>query len=159
MTSGITGAPRGKRFTLVLLVVTILHVASADAAPDRVSNFVNEYLKKNQIPGCAVMVRHDGKVVLCQGYGVTNVEHGVRVTSQTVFQSGSIGKQFTAMAIMMLIEDQKLALEDPISNYWTCRKTGLPFASGICLPTLPGSAIILKVSRCSGIILRMSCSR
>ena len=117
MMSGMTGAPRDRRFTLVLLVVTILHAASADTATDRVSNFVNEYLKKNQIPGCAVMVRHDGKVVLCQGYGVANVEHGVRVTPQTVFQSGSIGKQFTAMAIMMLIEEQKLALEDPISKY------------------------------------------
>ena len=115
--SRITGAPRGKRFTLVLLVVTILRVASADTATDRVSNFVNEYLKKNQIPGCAAMVRHGGKVLLCQGYGVANVEHGVRVTPQTVFQSGSIGKQFTAMAIMMLIEEQKLALEDPISKY------------------------------------------
>ena len=101
----------------VLLVVTILHVVSADTATDRVSNFVNEYLKKNQIPGCAVMVRHDGKVVLCQGYGVANIEHGVRVAPQTVFQSGSIGKQFTAMAIMMLIEEQKLALEDPLSKY------------------------------------------
>ncbi len=112
----ITGVPRGKRFTLVLLVVTIWQAASADTATDRVSNFVNEYLKKNQIPGCAVMVRHDGKIVLCQGYGVANVEHGVRVTPQTVFQSGSIGKQFTAMAIMMLIEEKKLALEDPISK-------------------------------------------
>ena len=84
-----TGA-RSKRFTLVLLVVTTLHVASADPAADRVADFANEYLKKNQIPGCAVMVRYNGKVVLCQGYGVTNFEHGVRVTPQTVFQSGSI---------------------------------------------------------------------
>src|SRR6478736_3832738 len=117
MISRITGAPRGSRFSFVLLVVTILHAASADTATDRVTNFVNEYLKKNQIPGCAVMVRHDGKVVLCRGYGVANLEHGARVAPQTVFQSGSIGKQFTAMAIMMLIEEQKLALDDPISNY------------------------------------------
>jgi D-alanyl-D-alanine carboxypeptidase len=117
MMLGITGAPRRKRFTLVLLVVTILHTASAGTATDRVSNFVNEYLKKNQIPGCAVMIRHDGKVVLCQGYGVASVEHGVRVTPQTVFQSGSVGKQFTAMAVLMLIEEKKLALEDPISKY------------------------------------------
>src|SRR5258708_17437822 len=112
MMSGMTGALRGKRFTLVVLVVTTLHVAYADTAADRVSNFVSEYLKKNQIPGCAVMVRHDGKVVLCQGYGVANVEHGVRVTPHTVFQSGSIGKQFTVMATMMLIEEKKLVLED-----------------------------------------------
>ena len=101
MMPGITGAPRATRFTSVLLIASILHVASADTATDRVGNFVNEYLKRNQIPGCAVVVRHDGKVVLCQGYGVANVEHAVRVTPQTVFQSGSIGKQVTAMAIMM----------------------------------------------------------
>lgn len=117
MTSGRSAAVRGKQFTLSLLVVTILRTAYADTAADRVSDFVNGYLKKNQIPGCAVMLRHDGKVVLCQGYGFANVEHGVRVSSQTVFQSGSIGKQFTAMAIMMLIDEKKLALEDPISKY------------------------------------------
>jgi CubicO group peptidase (beta-lactamase class C family) len=100
-----------------LLVVSLFIATTRIAVADRVSDFVNTYLKKNQIPGCAVMVRHNGKVVLCQGYGVANVEHAVRVTPQTVFQSGSIGKQFTAMAIMMLIEDQKLALEDPISKY------------------------------------------
>src|SRR5206468_119314 len=100
-----------------LLVASLFTAMARIAAADRVSDFVNEYLKKNQIPGCAMMVRHDGQVVLCQGYGVANLEHGVRVTPQTVFQSGSVGKQFTAMAIMILIEEQKLALEDPISKY------------------------------------------
>ena len=117
MMSGRSAAVRRKQFTFALLVVTILRAAHGDTAADRVNDFVNEYLKKNQIPGCAVMVRHDGKVVLCQGYGVANLEHGAGVTPQTVFQSGSIGKQFTAMAIMMLIEEQKLALEDSISKY------------------------------------------
>jgi CubicO group peptidase (beta-lactamase class C family) len=117
MMSGTSPAPRRKQCTLVLLVLLIFSPANAGTAADRVSDFVNEYLKRNQIPGCAVMVRHDGKVVLCQGYGAANVEHGVRVTPQTVFQSGSIGKQFTAMAVMMLIEGQKLALDDSISKY------------------------------------------
>jgi CubicO group peptidase (beta-lactamase class C family) len=100
-----------------LLVVLLFTAIARIAAADRISDFVNEYLKKNQIPGCAVMVRHNGKIVLCQGYGVANVEHDVRVTPQTVFQSGSIGKQFTAMAIMILIEQKKLALDDPISKH------------------------------------------
>jgi len=117
MTSARSTAVRRKQFTFALLALTILRAACADTAADRVSDFVNEYLKKNQIPGCALMVRHDGKVVLCRGYGVANLEHGARVAPQTVFQSGSIGKQFTAMAIMMLIEEQKLALDDPISKY------------------------------------------
>jgi CubicO group peptidase (beta-lactamase class C family) len=102
---------------IFLLVVLLCTARSQIAAADRVGDFVNEYLKKTQVPGCAVMVRHDDKVVLCQGYGVANVEDGARVTPQTVFQSGSIGKQFTAMAIMILIEEQKLALDDPVSKY------------------------------------------
>jgi CubicO group peptidase (beta-lactamase class C family) len=63
------------------------------------------------------MVRHNGKVVLSEGYGVANLEHGVRVTPQTVFQSGSIGKQFTAMGVMMLVEEGKLSLDDRLSKH------------------------------------------
>jgi len=100
-----------------LLVAFLFSAMARIASADRVSDFVNEYLKKNKIPGCAVMVRHDGKVVLLRGYGVANVEHGVRVIPQTVFQSGSIGKQFTAMAVMILIEEKKLGLDDLISKY------------------------------------------
>lgn len=84
---------------------------------DRAGDFVNDYIKKKQIPGCAVMVRHNGKVVLSAGYGMANLEHGIRVTPETVFQSGSMGKQFTATAVMMLVEDRKLSLDDLISKY------------------------------------------
>jgi CubicO group peptidase (beta-lactamase class C family) len=100
-----------------LLGVLLFSAMARIAAADRVSDFVNAHLKKKQIPGCAVMVRHNGKVVLAAGYGFANLEHGVRVTPQTVFQSGSVGKQFTAMAVMILIEEKKLDLDDPISKY------------------------------------------
>jgi CubicO group peptidase (beta-lactamase class C family) len=100
-----------------LLGVLLFTAMARIAAADRVSDFVNAYLKKKKIPGCAVMVRHNGKVVLAAGYGFANLEHGVRVTPQTVFQSGSVGKQFTAMAVMILIEEKKLDLDDPISKY------------------------------------------
>ena len=100
-----------------VLFALLLPAMTRIALADQVSDFVTAYLKRNHIPGCAVMVRHNGKVQLCRGYGVGNIEHSVRVTPQTVFQSGSIGKQFTAMAVMILIEEQKLALEDPISKY------------------------------------------
>jgi CubicO group peptidase (beta-lactamase class C family) len=100
-----------------LVLAAIVVSGEIAAASDRVSDFVNEYLSKKHVPGCAVMVRHNGKTVLCRGYGMANLEHGVRVTPQTVFQSGSMGKQFTAMAVMILAEEQKLALDDPISKY------------------------------------------
>lgn len=63
------------------------------------------------------MVRHEVKLVLSEGYGLANLEHGVRVTPQTVFQSGSMGKQFTAMAVMMLVEEGKLSLDDRVSKH------------------------------------------
>src|SRR4030095_10222109 len=100
-------------------LVASLFLASAQvAAPaERADDFVDDYLRKKQIPGCAVMVRHDGKPALVAGHGIANLEHGARVTPQTVFQSGSVGKQFTAMAIMLLVEEGKLALDDPVAKY------------------------------------------
>jgi CubicO group peptidase (beta-lactamase class C family) len=88
-------------------------------AADRAGEFVNDFLKRRQIPGCAVLVRHNGEVVLSAGYGLANLEHGVRATPETVFQSGSMGKQFTAMAVMTLVEEGKLSLDDRISKYLT----------------------------------------
>lgn len=117
MIAGKSTAPQRNQFTFALLVLTIVRAAYGDPVPDRVTDFVNGYLKKKQTPGCSVMVHHNGKSALLRGYGIANVEHNVRVTPQTVFQSGSIGKQFTAMAVMTLIEEKKLALDDPISKY------------------------------------------
>jgi len=106
-----------KRIEISLLLGTFLALIPPAYGTDRTGEFVNDYLRKKQIPGCAVMVRHDGKVVLSAGYGMANLEHNVRVTPQTIFQSGSIGKQFTAMGVMMLVEEGKLALDDRISKH------------------------------------------
>jgi D-alanyl-D-alanine carboxypeptidase len=106
-----------KVFAAASLIAWALGTTTITTAADRVDDFVNSYLKKKQVPGCALMVRHNGKVVLAAGYGTANLEHNVPVTPQTVFQSGSINKQFTAMAVMVLVEEQKLALNDPISKY------------------------------------------
>lgn len=100
-----------------IAVGLLLALTPVAGETDRAGDFVNDYLQKRQIPGCAVMVRHNGKVVLSEGYGVVNLEHGVRVTPETIFQSGSMGKQFTAMAVMMLVEERKLSLDDLISKY------------------------------------------
>ncbi|HEX8077547.1 MAG TPA: serine hydrolase domain-containing protein [Chthoniobacterales bacterium] len=100
-----------------LLLLAMGALAGSSARADQAADFVNAYLKKKQIPGCAVMVRKDGKVVLSAGYGSANLEHDVKVTPKTVFQSGSIGKQFTAMAVMMLAEEGKLSLGDPLSKF------------------------------------------
>jgi CubicO group peptidase (beta-lactamase class C family) len=101
----------------VCCLALLAAMTCSSARADRVADFVNGYLKKKQIPGCAVLVRKDGEVVLSAGYGMANLEHGVAVTPKTVFQSGSVGKQFTAMAVMMLVEEGKLSLGDPVSKF------------------------------------------
>jgi CubicO group peptidase (beta-lactamase class C family) len=87
------------------------------AAPDPVHDFITAYIAKNQIPGVALLVRRQGKVVRAEGYGMANLEHRVPVKAETVFQSGSMGKQFTAMAVMTLVEEHKLGLDDLVSKY------------------------------------------
>jgi CubicO group peptidase (beta-lactamase class C family) len=67
--------------------------------------------------GCAVGVSHDGTVVYTHGYGMANLEYGVRIRPDTIFESGSVAKQFTAAAIVLLALDGKLSLDDPVRKY------------------------------------------
>jgi len=108
---------RGRLVNILLAIAFLLTFTPNGQTGDRVEDFIKPYLREHQIPGCAIMVRHNGKVVLSKGYGIANKEYGVPVTPQTLFQSGSVGKQFTAMAVMLLVEEGKLSLDDPVSKY------------------------------------------
>ncbi|MEW5984818.1 MAG: serine hydrolase [Acidobacteriota bacterium] len=68
-------------------------------------------------PGCAVGVAHRGQVVHTAGYGMANLEYGVRIRPDTIFESGSVAKQFTAAAITLLALDGKLSIDDPVRKY------------------------------------------
>jgi CubicO group peptidase (beta-lactamase class C family) len=75
-------------------------------------------MERQHIPGLALLVSRNGKVVRSEGYGLASVELNVPVTPQTIFQSGSVGKQFTATAVMMLVEAGKIGLDDPLTHYF-----------------------------------------
>ena len=85
----------------------------------KVDDFIQNELLRQHIPGLSLLVKQDGKIVLAKGYGLANVELQVPVKPETMFQSGSVGKQFTATAVMMLVEEGKLGLDDKISKYFT----------------------------------------
>jgi CubicO group peptidase (beta-lactamase class C family) len=68
-------------------------------------------------PGCAVGVYRHGAVEYARGYGMANLELGVAISPRTVFDVGSISKQFTAMSILLLAKDGKLSIDDPIRKY------------------------------------------
>jgi len=100
--------------TLALLLCL---AAPAPAAPDAIDDFVAAQMAAEHIPGLSLAVVKDGRILRAKGYGLANVELGVKATPETVYQSGSVGKQFTSLAVMMLVEEGKVGLDDPISRY------------------------------------------
>jgi CubicO group peptidase (beta-lactamase class C family) len=72
---------------------------------------------RSNSPGCAVGVSHRGAIVYTHGYGMANLEYHVRIRPDTIFESGSVAKQFTAAAIVLLALDGKLSLDDPVRKY------------------------------------------
>jgi CubicO group peptidase (beta-lactamase class C family) len=67
--------------------------------------------------GCAVAVIHDGHIIYSRGYGMADLEHGAPITPRTVFSLASVSKQFTAAAVMLLVEQGKVRLDDDIRKY------------------------------------------
>jgi CubicO group peptidase (beta-lactamase class C family) len=84
----------------------------------QVDAFVAAQLREQHIPGVSLGVMRDGAIVKATGYGLANVELDVPVTAETIFQTGSVGKQFTATAVMMLVESGKVRLDDTITKYF-----------------------------------------
>lgn len=68
-------------------------------------------------PGLAVGVVDEGELVFAEGYGLASLEHGVPITSQTVFDVASVSKQFTGLSVAMLVEEGKLSLDDDVRTY------------------------------------------
>ena len=68
-------------------------------------------------PGCAVGVEKDGAPVFSKGYGMADLEHAVPITPKTMFYMASVSKQFTALTVLMLAKENKLALTDSVRKY------------------------------------------
>lgn len=103
---------------LVLFLVAASMSVVGAAQDDAVDQYVRAEMQKQHIPGMALLVSRDGKPVRTQGYGFANVELQSPAKPESIFQSGSVGKQFTATAVMMLVEEGKIGLEDPLTKYF-----------------------------------------
>jgi CubicO group peptidase (beta-lactamase class C family) len=90
--------------------------ASTKGTWERLTEFVKQGMEAKSVPGVAVGLLHEGEMSTV-GLGVTNVEHPLPVTDETLFQIGSITKTFTGTAIMRLVEDGKLELDAPVRRY------------------------------------------
>lgn len=109
-----------KRFSLVTFVVMLLApvllfaqiVAPDNDALTELDRVINDYLDEANIPGALVAVATRGEIIHLKTYGMANVELAVPVSENTVFEIGSISKQFVAAAVMLLVEEGKLGLDD-----------------------------------------------
>jgi CubicO group peptidase (beta-lactamase class C family) len=102
------------------LAVLMLFVfaAALPARADQVDRYVESLIRDLHIPGAAVAVVRGGRIVKTRGYGIANLETGARVTPRTVFEIGSMTKQFTAAVVMMLAAEGKLSPDDKLSKYF-----------------------------------------
>lgn len=101
------------------LLSSIPLVAGGQArSSDRIDTFVRSEMARQKVPGVAVAIVRKGDVIVAKGYGVANVEHKVPVGPETIFQSGSVGKQFTSTAVMLLVEQGKIGLQDPVTKFF-----------------------------------------
>ncbi len=103
----------------VILALLLVLFSPVMAQADKVDEYIKAEMKRRQIPGLALAVVKNGKVIKMKGYGLASVELNVPVTPDSVFELASLTKPFTATAIMMLVEEGKVGLDDKISKYLT----------------------------------------
>lgn len=104
---------------LPLLFGAFSAFASSAPAPlplAAIERFVPDEMARQKVPGVAVAIVQGGTVRLARGFGLANVELDVPVSTNTVFQSGSLGKQFTAVAVMLQVEEGMLSLDAPLTT-------------------------------------------
>ncbi|HET6854759.1 MAG TPA: serine hydrolase domain-containing protein [Pyrinomonadaceae bacterium] len=116
---------RRKSLLLVLTVLAFLSTATFAQVPDKekvaagaeraFEKFTRAYV--GPAPGCAAAVSLNGDVVFEKAFGLAELEHNVPNTTQTIFESGSVAKQFTAAALVLLQQDGKLSIDDPVRKY------------------------------------------
>lgn len=126
--SGQAPSRRSGRTCSVLSVLSVLSVSPTAAqsgsslpkdaaALDSVQRYIASERSRQQIPGLSVAVLRGDHVLLARGYGLANIELGVPASDSTIYQSGSLGKQFTAAAVLMLASQGRLRLDDKITTW------------------------------------------
>ncbi len=90
---------------------------SSSALLARIDSIVASELARTQTPGAAIAVEHHGRLLVARGFGYENLESNSRTSAETVFRIASVTKQFTAAAVMQLVDQGKISLDDEITKY------------------------------------------
>ena len=110
------------RFWFIALIIALIFIlinvsaTNNQALIQQVDELVAEYVQPGG-PGCAVAVIKNGEVIYRQTYGMMNLEYDLPMSSETVFNLGSVSKQFTAACVLLLANENRLSLDDDIHTY------------------------------------------
>jgi CubicO group peptidase (beta-lactamase class C family) len=99
------------------LLCLAFSAAAAAAHSDAIDDYVRGEMDRRHIPGLSLAVVRNGTVVKLGHYGLADVELNVPVTDDTKFEIASMTKQFTDAAILLLAEEGKLGLDDPVASF------------------------------------------
>jgi CubicO group peptidase (beta-lactamase class C family) len=86
---------------------------------EQMDNLIITRMDEHKIPGLSIAIIKNGEIIKAQGYGFANLEHKVKSTVETIYQSASVGKQFTATLIMMLCEEKLINLDNKICTFFS----------------------------------------
>jgi CubicO group peptidase (beta-lactamase class C family) len=102
---------------LMTLACLVMNPDAVSAQEQEVDAYVSRVLAKQGLPGMSVAVLRGGKILMARGYGYASLELRAPATAQSLYGLGSISKQFAATAVMLLVEDGSVDLDQPISRY------------------------------------------
>jgi D-alanyl-D-alanine carboxypeptidase len=105
------------RFGLIASL-PLVSAAAQGVTPAQLDSIIRKTVSDKHIVGLSAGVMQNGKVILAKGYGVRDLATKDSVTPQTMFAIGSVTKQFTCSALMMLAEQRRLSLTDPVAKYY-----------------------------------------
>ena len=101
----------------VLVAVAFIAAFALPLRADDIDDWVKAQMKDRRIPAVSIAVIKGGTLVKAEGYGIANLEHNIPATPGTVYKIGSVSKQFIAAGVMLLVQDGKVALDQPLSRY------------------------------------------
>ena len=105
------------RLKLAAVHFLALCLAAVAAHADPTDDFIRAEMKRQNVPGLSLAVVKDGKVIKIAGYGAANLATKAPATPETLYKIASVSKQFVATGIMLLAQEGKLAVSDPISRF------------------------------------------
>lgn len=101
---------------MILLAIFMIN-GTTYSQVDKVDTVVKDLMQKNKIVGLQLAVIKNNKIVKASSYGLANIQDSIAVDNETVFSINSMNKAFTGVAIMQLVENGKISLDDSISKY------------------------------------------